>query len=535
MKRVMCVYLPAWPLQRLGHEQPALRQQAVVIVDAAARGPRVVLASRRAAQAGVRPGMPLAEARSLVPQVVVHDYDAEADRRGLLELAKAADRYSPVVATEEVVNPRPQGEFSNPVGTDPPEGLLIDVAGCAGCFGGEDQLLERAARDYADEGWMVRLALADTVGAAWGLSRYGPSPCLVPPGETRDRVGPLPLAALRLPLETLTLLRQLGLERVDDVLRLPRADLAARFGPLLLLRLDQALGQAAEVVVRPGTDPELQTAHTLDFPIERFADLLYVIDHLLEDLQRVLSRRDLGARQLECRLYHEDAPPTVVEVGLYRPSRCPRYLGSLLRSRLEQIELGGLVSAVCLTVPVAERIAEVQRALFFERGAEDEGLAALIDRLSNLLGRQAVARPACVADAQPEYAFRFEPVLRRPLFSGGSQNRRPRRAALRAAAKRKQEIAPPPPLLPRPLTVWPAPAPVEVLALFPDGPPARFTWQGTEWRVVACAGPERIETGWWRDADVERDYYVVTTQAGSRYWLFRRRDDGRWFLHGCFD
>jgi protein ImuB len=77
--------------------------------------------------------------------------------------------------------------------------------------------------------------------------------------------------------------------------------------------------------------------------------------------------------------------------------------------------------------------------------------------------------------------------------------------------------------------------PVEALALFPEGPPARFAWQGTEWRVVACSGPERIETGWWRGADVERDYYVVTTQAGSRYWLFRRRGDGRWFLHGCFD
>ncbi len=542
MKRVMCVYLPGWPLQRLGHEQPALRHRAVVIVDSTpARGPRVVLASRRAIQAGVRSGMPLAEALAPAPPLAVHEHDAEADRRGLHELAKAAECYSPVVAVEE-----------GPA----PEGLLIDVAGCAGCFGGEDRLLERAARDYAEEGWLARLALADTVGAAWGLSRHAPSPCLVPPGATRAQVASLPIAALRLPAATLGLLAQLGLDRVDDLLRLPRADLAARFGPLLLRRLDQALGQAPEVVVLPGADPELQTAETFDFPIERFDELCQVIDRLLDDLQRALARRDLGARQLTCRLDHEDASPepeaparagspslalraqvrgapsTMVEVGLYRPSRCPRHLGGLLRTRLEQVQLAGPVSAVCLGVTVAERIPEVQRALFERTGDDEAGLVALIDRLSNLLGRQAVTRPRCVADAQPEYAFRFEPMFTTPSPRASLRARGVTPQARRLACGLGEISIP---HAPRPLSVWPAPVPVEALAVFPEGPPGRFVWQGTEWRVASWWGPERIETGWWRGEDVHRDYYVVTTQAGSRFWLFRRRDDGRWFLHGCFD
>jgi protein ImuB len=56
-----------------------------------------------------------------------------------------------------------------------------------------------------------------------------------------------------------------------------------------------------------------------------------------------------------------------------------------------------------------------------------------------------------------------------------------------------------------------------------------------EYRVTSSCGPERIETGWWRGQDVRRDYYAVATQAGSRFWIFRRREDSRWFLHGCFD
>jgi protein ImuB len=89
--------------------------------------------------------------------------------------------------------------------------------------------------------------------------------------------------------------------------------------------------------------------------------------------------------------------------------------------------------------------------------------------------------------------------------------------------------------LPRPVRLWPRPEPVQVLSVIPDGPPARIDWAGASYRVVRAWGPERIETGWWREDEVRRDYYTAATDHGSRFWVFRRRDDGRWFLHGLFD
>jgi protein ImuB len=48
-------------------------------------------------------------------------------------------------------------------------------------------------------------------------------------------------------------------------------------------------------------------------------------------------------------------------------------------------------------------------------------------------------------------------------------------------------------------------------------------------------GPERIESGWWDGGDVQRDYYVARTPAGTRLWIFReRRAPAGWFLHGVF-
>ena len=81
------------------------------------------------------------------------------------------------------------------------------------------------------------------------------------------------------------------------------------------------------------------------------------------------------------------------------------------------------------------------------------------------------------------------------------------------------------------------PLPIEVpaMALVPDGPPTWFRWGGRELEIVDAVGPERIETGWWRGCDVQRDYFAATSSTGRRFWLFRDRRSGRWFVHGSFD
>src|SRR5262249_45009148 len=144
-----------------------------------------------------------------------------------------AERYSPLVGLEEGAEP---------------QSLLLNVTSCADCFGGEDRLLQRAARELAGEGWNTRLALADTVGAPWAVAHYGgkPATALAPAGQMEVVLRPLLVAALRLPAETLDLLGRLGIERVEQLLALPRAGLVSRFGPELLDRLDQALGRMPE-------------------------------------------------------------------------------------------------------------------------------------------------------------------------------------------------------------------------------------------------------------------------------------------------
>jgi protein ImuB len=126
-----------------------------------------------------------------------------------------------------------------------------------------------------------------------------------------------------------------------------------------------------------------------------------------------------------------------------------------------------------------------------------------------------------VADAQPELAWRYDSLV---------NGRGPRRVR-----KGDSPQGPAAELPPRPLRLLRRPIPLAVVSIAPDGPPLQFTWQAREHRVADARGPERIETGWWRGRSIARDYYRLETSTGRRFWLFRRLDDGRWFLHGTFE
>lgn len=496
------MYLPRWPLQNLWRGQPELRDKPVAIVQRQARGATVVVCCARAAQAGVRPGMPLAEAQTIQKQLVVWDEDPTGDRDALERLAEWAQRYSPIVGLEEAATV---------------QSLLLDISGCAACFHGEDRLAQQAVRELRAQGWIAHVAIAGTIGAAWGLAHTVRGLCIVPPEETEQALAPLPLAALRLPAEAIETLGKLGIERIGQLASLPRASVPGRFGALVLQRLDQALGRLPELIVPHQPLPEVQASCSFTYPTDRREVLSHAVDLLLERIEATLRSRNRGARRLECWLYHETAAPCRVEAALFRPSDSARRLGKLLHTQLEEVQIAEPVSRLALRVPAVEIMAERQFELF-EADPCMEELGDLIDRLASQLGRDAVTFARLVEDPQPEHACRFEPAIEHTT----SQQRAEPTGTLTADAQ-------------RPLQMWPVPLPVHVLAVFPAGAPFKFLWMNKEYTVTHCWGPERIETGWWRGCDIHRDYYRVETHVGARLWLFRQHEDNCWFLHGAFD
>jgi len=116
---------------------------------------RLTALNDAAARLGLKTGMALADARAMYPRLDVKDADPLADRHLLETVAEWCDRYTPLV------------------GMQPPDGLVLDISGCAHLFGGEAALCDGLVRRLSAQGLLVRAAIADTVGCAWALARYG--------------------------------------------------------------------------------------------------------------------------------------------------------------------------------------------------------------------------------------------------------------------------------------------------------------------------------------------------------------------------
>jgi protein ImuB len=441
----------------------------------------------------------------MYPALDVVPEDAAADARLLEQIADACQRYTPLTAT------------------DPRDGILLDLSGCAHLFGGEAALIADLSARLTDFGLAHRIAVAGNIGAAWAAARFSSADIIANGGE-RDLLEPLPLAALRLPGETVAALARVGLKRIGDIIDMPRAPLTARFGGLLLRNLDHALGREDEPL-----NPRLPVApyvadQPFPEPIAREEDVLATVERLARRLRLALERQGEGARAIELTLFRTDGAVRRIAAGTARPLRDPDAIRALFVERLaalgDELDPGFGFDLARLAVVTAEPLPPEQIGL---GGNEDTAdLARLIDRLSARLGPRRVMRLAAYDSHIPELAAGSLPAQR-----GGAEGWETFRAYREDAD-----------LPPRPLRLFARPEPIDAVAEVPDGPPLRFRWRRALHEVVAAEGPERIEGAWWSEhGGPARDYFRVEDREGLRFWLFRAglyRDTAQpcWFMHG---
>jgi protein ImuB len=466
---------------------------------------RLIYAADEAARAaGLKPGMAVAQAQALVPELDIRDAEIEADEAALEKLGLWALRlYSPLVAI------------------DAPDGLVIDATGAAHLHGGENAMLCDMMARLAASGIQARVAMADSWGAAHAFARASSkSVIVVPPGESPALLQRLSLSFLRLPRDMVDQLRRLGFDRVADIANQPRAPLAQRFGPGLHRRLDQALGRLREPI-EPIRAPELiEARRQFAEPIGAAETLARYTGKLVVTLCELLVAKGVGARRLDLLFHRVDSDVQAIRIGTAKPNRDVKRLTRLLCDKLETIDPGFGVEAMILCATLAEPFEAKQgRTSLLDEGP-DADVSSLVDILANRVGG--------------EKLYRFSPV----------ESDVPERSVTKIAPASAATGKAWPLRLPRPVRLLRKPELIETMALLPDHPPVSFSWRGVRRRVKRADGPERIFGEWWkRDAerDSVRDYFQVEDEQGERFWIFRAGDGEHpetgaqsWYLHGIF-
>ncbi|MEA2880715.1 MAG: protein ImuB [Hyphomicrobiales bacterium] len=547
------MWLRRLPTDRIRRSPP----EALVVASPVKGALRLSAVNDAAAALGLRAGMALADARAMYPKIAVADADERADFALLEAVADWCDRYTPLA------------------GLDPPDGLMLDVTGCAHLFGGEAALAADLVRRLGAQGYQARVAVADTVGCAWAVARFSPSlpppergksireadrVGVIPSGDERDVLSPLPLAALRLPSETIEALSQVGLKRIADVLDRPRAPLAARFGAEFVRRIDQALGRDDEPIAPRLPIPAAIAEQRFADPIALERDVLGTIEKLAEKLGALLERRGEGARLLQAALFRTDGKVFRIEVGTSEPLREAARIRHLFADRLgvigDEFDPGFGFDMLRLAALMTERHEPAQTGLAGPDHTQE--LAHLIDRLGARFGLRRVTRLVAQDTHIPEFAMMAVGAAatcpgRGAVRSNALQTRDPGFLELKQPGSRisgapfhgaphpghtEQDSNAPT----RPIRLFARPEPVEAVAEVPDGPPVQFTWRRMRHVVAHAEGPERIAMEWWRNAAgaaLTRDYFRVESREGVRVWLFHEwptdpQRQVRWFVHGVF-
>ncbi|MBA4045445.1 MAG: hypothetical protein C0471_13645, partial [Erythrobacter sp.] len=417
-RRILAIWLvrlsvDRWRLAHAPEERIAADATPTALIIETAHGPRIAAANDAGLAAGAHAGVLLADARALCPQLAAIPADPAGDLAALEKLALWAQRWGPWSAL------------------DPPDGVLVDVTGVAHLFGGEERLLADVTRAFAARGLTARAALAPTAGAAWALAHYGPAAAILAPEDDPLRcLGDLPVAALRLDDDVLTVLRRLGVKRLGQLAGVggasaddPAGEAAARDGlrrrfrnhraPSAnpLLRLDQLLGKVPEPLLPVFAQVMPMVARRLMEPL-RHRDLLdRVVDDLAQDMVRVLEARGEGARRLELALWRVDGEVLIRRIELAAATREASHITRLFAARLDDVEAGFGIEAVQLRASWSEPLALSQADLDAAAQQHGTALAACIDRLTVRLGPKAVTRPVPRASHIPERAQAWQPPL----------------------------------------------------------------------------------------------------------------------------
>jgi protein ImuB len=511
-RRILSVWLRRLPTDRIERRAHPRADIPLVVVATINSARRIEAMNDAAARLGLRTGMALADARAMYPSLAAVDTQPDADLHCLETIADWCDRYTPLI------------------GLDAPDGLFLDISGCAHLFGGEAGLSRDLRQRLVRLGFHVRAAIAPSAGGAWALAHYGTTPSAS--AETLpELLLPLPLAALRISSDIVAALAESGLKQVCDIIDLPRAPLAARFGVELLRNLDRALNRSDETIIPRLPLPSYVVERRFPEPVAREEDVLGTLAQLAMELSRAMERHGDGARRLQAALFRADGKVQRIEVGTGEPLRDPARMSRLFNDRLavlsDESDPGFGFDVIRLSALMTARLDPAQTGL----GGNDDAaeLAHLIDRLSARFGASRVQRLVPHDTHIPEFATR----------TVTAQTARSLRAPAPCIESIQQDS-----LLPlRPIRLFESPEPVsEPVAEVPDGPPVRFRWRQILHEIVRAEGPERIAMEWWRDAGREapaRDYFRVQSRSGVRLWLYRQGTYGghetpRWFVHGLF-
>jgi len=466
----------------------AERNEPFAVLQTLQGKPRVYAMNERAQQQGINTGILSSAAYALCQSLGTVIRDEAAEYRQLQAYAQRLLRFTPRVTLSA------------------PDTLLLEVRASLPLFGGlkslHRQLQTRLMEPHT-------LACAPVADAAELMARNGIGKVIRNTQQLRSALGQISITDTPLEDKLVQRLARCGLHSLRDIWRLPRPDLARRFGPGLVHYLDQLSAQR-HAPRRVFSAPDVFKAK-YDFEQETNDRqyLLYAAESLLQQARSYLQARiSLSEKISFYLLYARQQAVTqhglMLNVYAQQGGDTPEHFLPQLREILHNQQLERPLIGLELHIDQFRPRTDSTYDLFKKAHRSNENWSGLLGLLFARLGRERVYRLSLCADFRPEKTWQ-----KRPVHNIAANKQAADKLLLAHSSQRP---------------TW----------LFKQAAHIGGAERGRRYRLIS--GAERLESGWWEDRDQRREYYQGITPTGRRCWLYRdlQATDEQWYLHGLF-
>ena len=562
--RIACLLIPDLPLRSELRASPELIGHPLVITSGPGARAEILAVSPEAAAYRIRPGQTLPQARAVCPGIEVRIASPILERTAREALLDVALSLAPRAELAK----RASGLFLS-------EGaVFVDASGIAALHSPRKAHKKEAPKKseiYAAEhtfasvfharaeraGLIGFVTLASSRGVArlaarhLALTAMLSSPAyqettrqgsreqehetthVLPLNRELDFLSPLPIDLLDPDDRTAQALTRFGIHRIQDLLRLPPRDLAARLGPRLLSLVARARGEEDEPPLPEPRTTTLAEGQDLEVAIATLEPLTFVLRGLVSRLTERLDLRGMGCVELRLGMTLENGALQSRRIGVASPCQDDRVLLRLLRLAIEKDPPLAPVEGVTL---LCEGIAlrREQLDLFLPRGPSPSALDETLAELGSICGEDRIGAPLLVDDHRPD-AVAQKPFRRPKPNAPSSRKRRNGERPTLPHPPRTPPQAPPYRRGPR-LTMRVLRPPMRAEVRLVRGRPAHLRSDLSRGEVVTASGPFRTTGHWWsHSAHFAVDHYDIQMKDGTLLRLRFDWKEKRWQIDGLYD
>jgi len=396
------------------------------------------------------------------------------------------------------------------------DGVLFDVSGMERLIGTSDQIAQNILSQLKTNNIPGNVAVAATVDTAMLLARQnrGLNHTIASPTEFQK----LPLCDLDIENDSIGIFNELGIHNIEELRQIPTDDLINRYGQDFRKVID-VIEQNDKTFLTPNIkESNVAWSYELDFPVEDFEQLIFIVNHGLDDLLGQIDHYGFSTEQLDITFKLNNKTERNYEIKTSFPTLEKTFWLKLinLRVALDPPE------AAIISINVVSHFTKPrpdQKGLYAVSRPEPESLLLTVNKLKKLVGEENVGVPVLLNQRMPE-TFTLD-ADKLPEVRTGNGSDRVLSSANNQVSRNFGVIA----------FSWYRP-PLRAEVLVRDG---RLTFIKTKYfsgYVTEYSGVWKANSKWW-DAAWKMQEWDVEVENHGVYRLCKANKE--WFLTGEYD